>query len=138
MGAPSKSRQKKCRICGQYFETSFERYTACDRCAAKLPKCRGCHIVMGAEYGYLESIAMKLGKGSICWGCKQLLRDRGYLHPVEREYILASGKTTSHLPVELLNAWQAPVWVELQRLRRYVTTLRAGSMGARDDSALYD
>jgi hypothetical protein len=59
---------------------------------------------MASEYGYMESFAMKVGKRSICWWCKDVLEQRGYLHPMENQYILSSGKVTRHLPGDLLNA----------------------------------
>jgi hypothetical protein len=92
MGAPTKSRHKKCRICGVFFKSPLAWPVVCDKCANKLPKCGSCHIVMASEYGYMESIAMKVGKRSICWDCKDLLGKRGYLCPSENQHMSPSGK----------------------------------------------
>jgi len=58
---------------------------------------------MASEYGYMESFAMKVGKRSICWWCKNLLQKRGYLCPTEKQYLLPSGKITKLQPAGLIS-----------------------------------
>ena len=40
----------------------------------------------------MESIAMNVGRKSICWWCKALLKKRGYLRPSESQMLLPSGR----------------------------------------------
>ena len=95
MGAPVKSRRRKCRICDNWFTTSILWAVVCDECVAKLPKCQSCHAVMAPEYGYSASFAMKVGKKKICWSCKRELEEKGSLHISQSRDLNSSGHVSA-------------------------------------------
>jgi len=76
-------------------------------------------MVMASEHGFTASFAMKVGKFSVCWGCKQELKEKGFLHPRQHQYLLPSGKLVGIRQVQhLLNAYQASsslLWLRRRR-----------------------
>jgi len=76
-------------------------------------------MVMASEHGFTASFAMKVGKFSVCWGCKQELKEKGFLHPRQHQYLLPSGKLVGIRQVQhLLSAYQATsslLWLRRRR-----------------------
>lgn len=85
---------KKCRICGRDFRGFYKRdpIEVCQRCAAKLPKCGCCHIIIAPEYGYMERFARQVGRYRLCYHCSRELRRKKFLRISESLCLLPSGK----------------------------------------------
>jgi len=47
---------------------------------------------MAPEYDFLEGFARKVGKYSICGGCDYEIRNKGWLHITEVQYLFPSGR----------------------------------------------
>lgn len=89
------------RVCGKAFTTQLPNQVLCRQCRRRLPKCRACKIIMGAQYGYAEDIGVRIGRYRVCGACYQKIMLEGKLHISNGQYLLISGKIrTTRIPQE--------------------------------------
>jgi len=85
---------RACQRCETEFSTATPNEVLCPDCRKVQPTCDNCLCIMAPQYGYRERYGIKIGKFTICGGCRTELAVRGYLRPVTGVILYPDGRVT--------------------------------------------